>query len=834
MSPSRLRDIGLSVLGVMVSMALTGPPPARADVTLVKDGKAVAKIYADAPTSLSTEEVKAPQKKAKRGESRPVPAEEDLLKAITDLNDHLQKMSGASLEVVRTDNPKDVTGPAVVLGELALKLGAVPQKKSESKEGFRLLAKDDRLLVGGESSAGTRFGVYEVLYRLGCDWVMPGEIGEIIPRKSTVSLAPVDESQAPDFLMRRLWYRGYRTKEHPAKPGEAERFAQWSERQKAGNYAHVVQGTGGHIWDQFIKRHKAEFDKDPTMLALVKMPDGTMQRRGPQLESTHPRVIALFVQDIQETYKKNIAEGKWTKETPAGFGIGPADGLGYSMSPESLKAGSGQMDPIVGELDRTDELILLGNRILEEVHKEYPNAYVGFYSYSTHAGFPAKFVPDPKIGVIFAPINFSRFHSVLDPNSRTQPYYRKVVEQWGELSRKQGNLLTYRGYNWNLAENILPYTKVRIWGEELPFYKQQRLIGMNVEATKMWSVLGPSDYVFMRLCWNSSLDWKQLLREYCVKAYGKGAAAMERYNLELAQRQSDAKQEAGSFNAYHLMYDNAWVSNAKKTIDEATAAADTPNDKARIGFVAHTVEALRLYLAFHDAVMAFDFPAIKAGYDAMASHWQKAYDLNSDLVANEGPAYLKRYLLQFVDEGLKYSSNPYKMILRLPDEMSMQFDKDEVGHLKHYAEAGFNDSAWPKTRTYSSTWDAQNLTAGHRSGAVWYRHRFSLPSDVQGQPVGLFLGGFEDEARVWLNGKLIGTSGRRFSMPAVYDLTDEAKAGTENVLAIMVVRNSAANEIGLGGILRPCFVFTGPRLEQKAPGKTLELKQVLPGGDLGG
>jgi hypothetical protein len=423
---------------------------------------------------------------------------------------------------------------------------------------------------------------------------------------------------------------------------------------------------------------------------------------------------------------------------------------------------------------------------------------------------------------------------VLDPNSRTQPYYRKVVEQWGELSRKQGNLLTYRGYNWNLAENILPYTKVRIWGEELPFYKQQRLIGMNVEATKMWSVLGPSDYVFMRLCWNSSLDWKQLLREYCVKAYGKGAAAMERYNLELAQRQSDAKQEAGSFNAYHLMYDNAWVSNAKKTIDEATAAADTPNDKARIGFVAHTVEALRLYLAFHDAVMAFDFPAIKAGYDAMASHWQKAYDLNSDLVANEGPAYLKRYLLQFVDEGLKYSSNPYKMILRLPDEMSMQFDKDEVGHLKHYAEAGFNDSAWPKTRTYSSTWDAQNLTAGHRSGAVWYRHRFSLPSDVQGQPVGLFLGGFEDEARVWLNGKLIGTSGRRFSMPAVYDLTDEAKAGTENVLAIMVVRNSAANEIGLGGILRPCFVFTGPRLEQKAPGKTLELKQVLPGGDLGG
>src|SRR5574340_199751 len=28
--------------------------------------------------------------------------------------------------------------------------------------------------------------------------------------------------------------------------------------------------------------------------------------------------------------------------------------------------------------DRTDEMILLGNRILEQVHREYPNAYVGF------------------------------------------------------------------------------------------------------------------------------------------------------------------------------------------------------------------------------------------------------------------------------------------------------------------------------------------------------------------------------------------------------------------------------------------------------------------------
>jgi hypothetical protein len=47
-----------------------------------------------------------------------------------------------------------------------------------------------------------------------------------------------------------------------------------------------------------------------------------------------------------------------------------------------------------------------------------------------------------------------------------------------------------------------------------------------------------------------------------------------------------------------------------------------------------------------------------------------------------------------------------------------------------------------------------------------------------------------------------------------------------------VVRNSKANEIGLGGILRPSFLFTGPRLENKAP-QPVELRRVLPGGELG-
>ena len=97
----------------------------------------------------------------------------------------------------------------------------------------------------------------------------------------------------------------------------------WQRRHMGGvNWTSPMNGAAGHYWDQLAKRHKDEFEADPTMYALRRMPDGTMQRRGPQLETTHPRVIELIVEDIRAAYEKNIAAGLWTKETVAAFPIG--------------------------------------------------------------------------------------------------------------------------------------------------------------------------------------------------------------------------------------------------------------------------------------------------------------------------------------------------------------------------------------------------------------------------------------------------------------------------------------------------------------------------------
>jgi hypothetical protein len=780
-------------------------------LTLAKDGAPVAKIYVSP--------LPKPDPKARK----PAP-ESGLATAVRELNYHLQKMSGATLQVVGTDDVRQIKAPAIVLGDLAVKLGAVPQKKSESKEGFRLLTKNGLLLIGGESDDGVLFGADAVLEKLGCDWVMPGEIGEIIPQRKTVEIGDLDESQAPAFAMRRLWYRGGSKLNTPE---DFARFETWSRRLKAGSYRPPAAETAGHYWDQFIKKHKAEFEKDPTMYALRRAPDGTLQRMGPQIESTHPRVIELMVQDIKDAFEKN----QWPHDKAVGFPIGPADGLGFSESIESQLAGSGRKDAMIGVPDQTDLLVLLANKIFEKLGPEYPNVYLGNYSYAVYEDYPMRYKPNPHYVQIFAPINFSRMHSLLDPHSKSQAYYKSVVEQWGKLAKEQGNPLIYRGYNWNLAENMMPYSKLQIWGEELPFYHEMGVLGLNVEATKAWSVNGPSDWLFMKLAWNSDQDWKALLHEYCAKAFGAGAAPMERYFLRLTATQSNAGQEAGSYWSFPLIYDDRFIQEARRDFEEAIQLAQSPQEKTRIGFFADNVTALELYLKYFRATENFQFAEAKADYDAMLAHWQKQYDANSDLVAKEVPQYLNRFVAQFVDQSVQYSSGDYKLVSPLPDELPTLFDPNGTGEQMRFQGTAISDAGLLKTKTFSSTWDAQGLAA-LRSSAVWYRHHFTLPADLKGKPVGLFIGGVDDEARVWINGRFIGSSGRGFSKPFAFDLTDGIRYDGDNVLAIEVVRNSAANELGTGGLLRPSFLFTGPRLEAKAP-KPLELRRVLPGGELG-
>lgn len=364
-----------------------------------------------------------------------------------------------------------------------------------------------------------------------------------------------------------------------------------------------------------------------------------------------------------------------------------------------------------------------------------------------------------------------------------------------------------------MSDNLLPYTKARIWGEDLPIYKGMGIIGLNVEATKAWSINGPGDWIFMKLAWDASQDWRALLRDYCNTAYGRGGPAMLGYFLRLAERQHEGGHEAGAHHAFPLLYDRAFVAAAKADVERALRAAAEPDEQTRILYVADNVRALELYLDFHEAGLRFDFAAAKTAFDSMLAHWDQSYARNSDIVAREGVDHLQRQMGFFADESLARSSPPYRMVAPLPDRLPTAFAAEAQGLKAGFAARGADAAAFALTRTISSTWDAQRLGGAGR--AVWYRHHFRLPPTARGKRIGLFLGGFDDQAKVWINGRLAGASAARFSAPARFDLTAGLDPGGDNVLAIHITREGGINEIGVGGLFRPSFLYESPA----TPGK---------------
>ena len=727
-------------------------------------------------------------------------------RAAVELNRHFSTMAGAELPILEADGFEALVPPAIVLGELANQLGARPQVESPSREGYRLLGRGGLLLIGGESGESTEFGAYRLLEMFGCEWVMPGTIGEVIPRRPTLSVPDLDVSEAPAFQYRNLWYGGGR---RIVDADDQARLEQWLRRQRCADRMTPARRTAGHQWGRFIARHRPEFEADPTMYALRVGSDGELVRRGPQIETTHPRVIDLMVRDIKAEFERR----NWPKDRLAGFPIGPSDGLGFSRSPESRAANSSRLDPVFGEPDVTDLVVLLGNTILQRLGEEYPNVCVGFYSYSVHGSFPQRYTPHPRLVPIFAPIGFSRFHSLLDPRSETQQAYRASLGQWGALARRQGNEMVFRGYSWNLADNLLPYCKARIWGEELPHYARLGVEGLNVEATKAWSVNALGDWIYAKLAWDPHQDWRALVTRYCRKSYGAGASRMEAYYRRLVDRQHGAGQEAGSYFSFPLIYDQAFVEAAEADLAAATSLAAGEDEKARIGFAGIGVRALRLYLAYFRAAQRFDFEAALVHYRALHEHWRQAYALNPDLVAKEAPQHLERFIGPFVEQAAAFTSGDRQLLLALPDTLATIMDPDRRGEERGFPR-GLPEEEAQVSHTHSTTWSDQGLRP---VASVWYEHRFRLPAGHGDSPIGLFLGGFDDSARVWLNGATIGSSGRRFSRPAHFDLSNAVLPERENLLVIEISRRDSINEIGIGGLLRPSFLFTESAATAEAP-----------------
>ncbi|OGU34017.1 MAG: hypothetical protein A2068_09230 [Ignavibacteria bacterium GWB2_35_6b] len=131
--------------------------------------------------------------------------------------------------------------------------------------------------------------------------------------------------------------------------------------------------------------------------------------------------------------------------------------------------------------------------------------------------------------------------------------------------------------------------------------------------------------------------------------------------------------------------------------------------------------------------------------------------------------------------------------------------KFSIGDDKKWAESYNDDSDWETVRV-PSYWEEEGFYG--YNGYAWYRKEFDMNANIDDESVYLSLGYIDDVDEVYLNGKLIGSSGsfppnfktaynaeRKYPVPSKYFYR-----GKENVIAVRVYDPTLGGGINAGDI----------------------------------
>lgn len=228
-----------------------------------------------------------------------------------------------------------------------------------------------QLTKNGGFSNGTANGVYTFLEDfLDVRWLLPGEMGRDVPRKSAFTIDEINRTEAPQFVYRVMGYL------FPTRQKSAA-VLQWGLRQKLGFSFRL---NHEHYWSNTVPL--AQFDKHPEWFAMINgkrhRPTGIYDYK---LETTNQELVNYYAQRAIAALKADPVQNTYS--------LSPSDGRGWSQSSES-KALYGP-PPAESTFPSVTPLILKFYRdVANIVAKEYPQGKLAGYIYQDFALPPTK------------------------------------------------------------------------------------------------------------------------------------------------------------------------------------------------------------------------------------------------------------------------------------------------------------------------------------------------------------------------------------------------------------------------------------------------------------
>jgi len=709
--------------------------------------------------------------------------------AAEDVANYLSKMSGATVSIA--DKPVD--------GLIPIYIGCAPdtvklKNATEYGDAYVVDVTAHRVVLHGESRRAVYYAAAQLLTDFGVRWYAPGEIGEIVPQRKTLTVEAGRAEFAPQFITRRLWCAG------------AEQ-TRWMYRNRLGEptlpAGHSVHGLANTLpgWKDG-QEGRAKF---PEYYAIV---DGKPGR----INLANPEVVRHFATNAlaaAREVRRGASRSAGGKRGRNAISVSPDDGYLEDERPEVRAMNSGEVDPILGLSSFSDAWFGFLNNVCAEITRQAPEEQfkLGSLAYMNYIMPPKKIKPDPRILPVIAPIANNRYTSIGTPGALTSELEEEIIKGWTAVSPRVGMYL----YNFNLADMAMPYTRRVHWTNYFPKLAAMGVRDMTIESHPNWHTMMPGNYVAARLMWDSKTDVKALLDEYYPSYYGPAAVAMRRYDNTLENAYETTKAFAGSVWATHVILNPAIMAQLDGALTEAETAAKGKGEfEQRVDIMRYSLNFAKTWLAAREALNGFDLAeaekqsaAFKANYTAGFAKYPVFFGPNRVWSPN-----IERYFdlfhgKVFADAGR--IAREGSVVYKLPDEWSAHLEAVPHGAKPSGRIPDPAKDTWRQLKTFTASLDEQGLPFFR--GVIWYRHEFTLPAGTGDKPLKLWLGGVDSKVQVWLNGHDFGA--KRVGGFGKYelDISEAAKREGRNELLI-AVDNTFPNEIGIGGLLRPGLIYT--------------------------
>ena len=472
------------------------------------------------------------------------------------------QMYGKELKKI---NEKDAAGKSVIfLGNTAAakKIG-IDQSKC-GKEEWVLKTVGDDLIISGGLPAGTLYGVYELLNRLGVVFATYNET--YVPKKP--DFPKFDEKRQP-AVPGRLIYDGIPAAMLSVKAddGVKKEYSWWVLRSRINGEAVAPSVKSIYRGDYYnlstYPYHNLGWYVDPNKYFATHpeyfQMDAGGRRIKPRSKSregslcmSNPKVAEITLETLRGFIKRDRAQSP-KGEYPVIYDISELDATSYiCRCPECRK--------ITDAGNETDLLLTYINKIAREIRKEYPDIVIRT---TNNWRAPGKLKPESNVffrnAHAFAAISpFYPYDPVKAYKSRGATF-QKNFDAWKKISDR----LMLWDY-WNLG-NASYYTPPRVETvfdtiqPDLKFFLKNKITCMFYEAT-MCSVspqnfIKVNYYVTNNLLIDPDMDVEKLADDFIRVYYGPAAPMMKKYFNLIRQGIKDSNQQnATSAGAGHWKY----------------------------------------------------------------------------------------------------------------------------------------------------------------------------------------------------------------------------------------------------------------------------------------